>query len=134
MIHRCGFDKTSFLKCVHFTKLDLEEPIVEDDIDKLVFSSDDWIVMKDLDVFVKVGTTDHPAKIDSMVRLSEELVDTKSLRVRWVINNKKEVVDISSVRPMYSSEGNNQKRRSTKPAKTHSVIPLQTQKSKEGLL
>ncbi len=64
--------------------------------------------MKDLDVFVKVGTTDHPAKIDSMVRLSEELVDTKSLRVRWVINNKKEVVDISSVRLMFSSEGNSQ--------------------------
>ena len=44
-----------------------------------------------------------------MVRLSEELVDTKSLRVRWIVNNKKEVVDTSSVRPMYSSEGNNQK-------------------------
>ena len=29
----------------------------------LVFSSDDWIVMKDLDVFVQVGTTDHPAKL-----------------------------------------------------------------------
>ncbi len=72
-------------------------------------------MMKDLDVFVMVGTTDQPAKIDSMVRLSEELVDTKSLRVRWIVNNKKEVVDISSVRPMYLSEGNNQNRRSTKP-------------------
>ncbi len=79
---------------MHFTELDLEEAIIEDDIDKLVLSSDDWIVMKDLDVFVKVGSTDQPAKIDSMVRLSEELVDTKSLRVRWVINNKKEVVNI----------------------------------------
>ena len=29
--------------------------------------------MKDLDVFVKVGSTDHPAKINSMVRLSEEI-------------------------------------------------------------
>ncbi len=65
---------------MHFTELDLEEAIIEADIDKLVFSSDDWIVMKDLDVFVKVGTTDHPAKIDSVVRLSEELVDYKSLR------------------------------------------------------
>ena len=119
---------------MHFTELDLKEAIIEDDIDKLVFSSDDWIVMKDLDVFVKVGTTDHPAKIDSMVRLSEELVDTKLLRVKWVINNKKEVVDISSVRPMYSSEGNNQNRRSTKPSKPPSVVPLRTQKSKEGLL
>ena len=67
--------------------------------------------MKDLDVFVMVGTTDHPAKIDSMVRSSEEFVYTKSLRVCWAINNKKEVVDISLVRAMYSSEGNNQKRR-----------------------
>ncbi len=39
-------------------------------------------VMKDLDVFVKVGSTDHSGKIDTMVRLSEELMDTKSLRVR----------------------------------------------------
>lgn len=68
---------------------------MEDEINQFVFSSDDWIVMKDLDVFVKVGSTDHPAKIDSMVRLSEELVDTKSLRVRWVITNKKSEVDIS---------------------------------------
>ncbi len=90
--------------------------------------------MKDLDVFVKVGTTDHPSKIDSMVRLSEELVDTQSLRVRWVVNNKKEVVDISSMKLMYSSEGNNQNRRSTKPAKPPSVIPLQTQTSRDGLL
>ena len=90
--------------------------------------------MKDLDVFVKVGTTDHPAKIDSMVKLSEELVDTKSLRVRWIVNNKKEVVDISSVMPMYSSEGNKQKRISTKPAKPSSIIPLQTHKSRDGLL
>ena len=44
---------------------------------------------KDLDVFVKVGSTDHHAKIDSMVRLSEELVDRKSMRVRWVIDNNK---------------------------------------------
>ena len=50
------------------------------------------------------------------------------------INNKKKVVDVSSVRPMYSSEVNNQKRRLTKPSKPPSVIPLRTQKSKEGLL
>ena len=134
VIHRSGFDKTSFLYFVHSTELDLKEAIIEDDIDKLVFSSDDWIVMKDLDVFVKVGSSDHRAKIDSMVRLCEELVDTKLFTVTWVINNKKEVVDISSVRPMYSSEGNNQNKRSTKPSKPPSVIPLRTEKSKEGLL
>ena len=44
--------------------------------------------MKDLDVLVKVGSTDDPPKIETMVRLSEELLDTKSLRVSWVINNK----------------------------------------------
>ncbi len=74
---------------MHIIELDLKEAIVEDDIDKFVFSSIKRIVIKDLDVFVKVGTADHPAKIDSMVRLSEELVNTKSLRVRWVVNKKK---------------------------------------------
>ena len=37
VIHSCGFDKTSFLYFVHFTKFDLEQPIVEDDIDSLFF-------------------------------------------------------------------------------------------------
>ena len=87
--------------------------------------------MKDLDVFVRVGTTNHPAKIDSMVRLSDELVDTKSLRVRWIVNNKKEVAGLSSVVPMYSSEGNNKKRIPTKPPKPTSIIPLKTHKSRE---
>ena len=50
------------------------------------------------------------------------------------INNKKKVVDVSSVRPMYSSEVNNQNSRSTKPSKPPSLVPLQTQTSKEGLL
>jgi hypothetical protein len=84
-------------------KVDTEIGIMEDEIDRCVFLSDEWIVMKDLDVFVKVGTTDHPAKIDSMVRLSDEFVDTKSVRVRWASNNKKSVVDISSVWPMHSA-------------------------------
>ena len=48
--------------------------------------------MMDLDVFVKVGTTDHPAKIDSMIRVSEEFVDPKLLKVRWVVSKKKEVM------------------------------------------
>jgi hypothetical protein len=48
---------------------------LEDEIDQFDFSSDEWIVMKDLNVFVMVGSTDHSAKIDSMVRLSDELVD-----------------------------------------------------------
>ena len=133
VIHNCSFDKTSFIYFVHFNELDLEETINEADIEKLVFTSDDWIVMKDLDVFVRVGTTNHPAKIDSMVRLSEELVDTKSLRVRWIVNNKKEVVELSSVVPMYSSEGNNKKRIPTKPPKPTSIIPLKTHKSRDGL-
>ena len=65
--------------------------------------------MKDLDVFVKVGKrTDHPAKIDSVVRQRDDSVDTKLLRVKWS-NNFKDVVDISSVRPMYSSENPNQR-------------------------
>ncbi len=92
VIHRVIFEKKSFVYSVKLNEVDFEESIMEDEIDQFVFASDGWIVMKDLDVFVKVGSTDHPAKIDSMVRLSEELVDTKSLRVRWVINNKKSEV------------------------------------------
>ncbi len=70
VIHRCGFDKTSFLYlCILLNLI----------FDKFVFSSDEWIVMKDIDVFVQVGTADHPVRIDSMVRLSEEFVDKKSL-------------------------------------------------------
>ena len=138
VIHRVVFEKKSFLYSVKLNEVDIEESIMEDEIDQFVFSSDEWIVMKDLDVFVKIGITDHPAKIDSMVRLSDELVDTKSLRVRWVINNKKSEVDISSVRPMYTSEGD-KKRRSVKPSKSdeqnvQSTTASPTQKSGDGLL
>ena len=94
--------------------------------------------MKDHDVFVNVGSTDHPAKIDSMVRLSKELVDTKSLQVRWTSNNKKDVVDISSVQPMYSSEEDIQ-RRSMKHSKTNdqnppSITSSYTKNSRDGQL
>ena len=34
---------------------------------------------KNLNVNVRVGKTDHPATINSMVRLTEELVDTNSV-------------------------------------------------------
>ena len=37
---------------------------------------------KNLNVFVRVGKTDHPAIIDSMVRLTKELVDTNSVRIK----------------------------------------------------
>ncbi len=70
-------------------EVDIKESLMEDEIDQYVFTSDEWIVMKDLDVFVTVGSTDCSAKIDSMVRLSDKLVDTKSLWVQWVISNKK---------------------------------------------
>ena len=36
---------------------------------------------KDLNGFVKAGKTDHEAVIDSLVRLSEVFVDTKSVRI-----------------------------------------------------
>jgi hypothetical protein len=60
---------------VKLNEVDIKECIMEDELDQFVFSSDEWIAMKDLDVFVTVGNTDHPAKIDSMVRLSDKLVD-----------------------------------------------------------
>ena len=43
---------------------------MEDKIDLFAFPPNEWIVMKNFDVFVKVGTADHHAKINSMVRLS----------------------------------------------------------------
>ena len=58
---------------------------------------------KNLDVYVRVGKTDHPATIDSMVGLTEELVDTNSVRIKWGINLQKSVVDLSTVTPMHSS-------------------------------
>ncbi len=138
VIHRVVFEKKSFVYSLKLNEVDFEESIIENEIDQFVFVSDGWIVMKDLDVFVTVGSTDHPAKIDSMVRLSEELVDTKSLRVRWVINNQKSEVDISSVRPMYSTEGD-KKRRSVKPSTSNeqhlqSTTSSRPQKSGDGLL
>ena len=64
LIHRVVFEKKSFLYSVKLNEVDIEESIMEDEIDQFVFSSDEWIVMKDLDVFVKIGITDHSAKID----------------------------------------------------------------------
>ena len=98
-------EANSFLYSVKLYRVHIEEGITEDEIDQFVCLTDEWIVKKDLDVLVKRGDTDHPAKIDSIVRLSNEFIVTKSMRVRWVINNKKSVVDISSMRSMYSSEG-----------------------------
>ena len=71
---------------------------------KLDFKAEGLIVKKDLNVFVKVVKTDHEAVIDSLVRLSEVFVDTKSVRIRWAVNNKTEVVTLLSVKPMHSSQ------------------------------
>ena len=103
VIHGVVYEQKMFIYSVRLDEVNLEENIDEDEMMKYIFSSDEWIVVKDLDVFVNVGKADHPAKIDSIVGLSDDLVDTTSLRVRWS-NNLKEVVDISSVKPMYSSE------------------------------
>jgi len=89
VIHRVGFEKKSFVYSVKLNEVDIEECMMENEIDQFVFVSDGWIVMKDLDVFITVGSTDHPAKIDSMVRLSEEFVDTKSLRVIYGLSTTK---------------------------------------------
>ena len=63
-----------FHHSVKLNEVDNEEVIMEDEIDSCIFTSDEWIVMKDLDVFVKVGTTDHPAKIDSMAAYQRNLL------------------------------------------------------------
>ena len=66
---------------------------------------------KNLAVLVRVGKTDHPASIDSMVRLTRELVDTSSVVIKWSINNQNSVVDLSTVKPMYSSHRERQKQK-----------------------
>jgi hypothetical protein len=102
---------------------------------KYLFFYDDWIVMKDLDVFVTVGKSEHSAKIDSIVWLTDDLVDTTVLRVRWS-NNFKDVVDISSVKPMHSSEHHNRRRSQKSPETTNKKTPFSTpsdgQKQLEG--
>lgn len=115
-VHRVDETRATFLYPVKLNEVDIEEVLTEDEFDRCIFTSDEWIVMKDFDVFVKVGTTNYPAKIDSMDRLSKELVDTKSLKVRWTSNNKKDVVDIASVQSMYFSEEDTQRR-----ARKHSI-------------
>ncbi len=66
---------------------------------------------KNLTVFVRVGKTDHPASIDSMVMLTDELVDTSSVVIKWSINDQNSVVDLSTVKTMYSSHRERQKRK-----------------------
>ena len=73
-----------------------------------------------------------------MVRLSDKLVDTKSLSVRWVISNKKSQVDISPVRPMYMAEGE-KKKKVAKPSTSHyqylqSTTSSHNQKTGDALL
>ena len=52
VIQRVIFEKTSFLYSVKLNEVDVEEGIMEDEIDQFVFSSNGWIVKKDLDVFI----------------------------------------------------------------------------------
>ena len=49
-----------------------------------------------------------------MVRLTEELVDTNSVRIKWSINNQKSVVDLSTVTPIHSSRRVMQKQKKRK--------------------
>ena len=114
VIHRFVHEQNKFLYSVSFFEVDLEESFDEDEMTKHVFFYDDWIVMKDLDVFVTVGKAEHYAKIDSIVRLTDDSVDTTVLRVRWS-NNFKDVVDISSVKPMHSSEHHSRRRTKKSP-------------------
>ena len=88
---------------------------------KYVFVHGDWIVMKDLDVFVTEGKTEHPAKIDSLVRLAYDSVDIKLLRVRWS-NNFTQVVEIKYVKPMHCSENWRSKKRKNKKKPFHDLL------------
>ncbi len=64
---------------------------------------------KNCAVLVRVCKTDHPASIDYMVSLTDELVDASSVVIKWSINNQSSVVDLSTVKPMYSSHRGRQK-------------------------
>ncbi len=108
VVHQVAYDQNTFLYYVSFFEVDLEETFDEDERTKRVFFYDDWIVIKDLDVFVTVRKAEHSAKIDSIVRLADGLVDTTVLRVRWS-NNFKDVVDISSAKPINSSNHHNRR-------------------------
>ena len=55
----------SFLYVVHSDGKDFVMSITEHTMEELVFKADGWIVKKDLNVFVKVGKTDHEAEVDS---------------------------------------------------------------------
>lgn len=111
-IHGYVLGEESFVYYVHMNEPNIEECITEEDISTFIFfSSEGWVVEKNLNVYVRVGKTDHPATIDSMVRLTEELVDTNSVRIKWSINNQSSVVDLSTVTPMHSSPRERQKRK-----------------------
>ena len=112
-IEEVQFRKQSFQYLVHFEEKEFERSFKEDEMEELVFKADGWIVKKDFNVFVKVGKSDHEAVIDSLVRLSKVFVETKSVRIKWAINKKNEVVNILSVKPMHSSQEDN--KRAMKP-------------------
>jgi hypothetical protein len=54
VIHKVVLEKKSFLYSVKLNEVDIEEGIMEDEINQCVFSLDEWVVINDLDVFVKV--------------------------------------------------------------------------------
>jgi hypothetical protein len=126
------FCQQSFQYLVHFDGKDFRSSITEHTMDYLVFKEDGWIVKKDLNVFVMVCKTDHEAVIDSLVRLSEVFVDTKSVRIRWAINNKTEVVTLLSMKPMHSSQED--KKRGTKPSKPDDQPPSLIKKSRVAIV
>ena len=63
-IHGYVLGEESFVYYVHLNKPNTDESITEEDISTFVFfSSECWVVEKNLNVYVRVGKTDHPATI-----------------------------------------------------------------------
>ena len=82
-IHDYVRSKESFVYYVHLNESHTEESITKEDISTFVFfSSECLVVEKNLNVYVRVGKTDHPATINSMVRLTVEFVDKNSVRIK----------------------------------------------------
>jgi hypothetical protein len=69
VIQRVAFGQKMFFDSVRLDEVHLKKTIHEDEMKIYVFSSDKWIVMKDLNVFVTFN----------MVRLSDQLVNNNSL-------------------------------------------------------
>ena len=111
-------DGRNFVYHVIYPEMDCDtvDDILEQDLEQLVLTfpptetfPQGWILVKDMDVFVLIGKTTHPAKINSLVLVSDE-IDSNSIWIRWS-NQLKETVELCDVLPMEMWNEKNKSRR-----------------------